>query len=408
MNPGGLQLSQSGEQKDIDATTDVFSRNQYEKDFPMFVSKTEGDGLPAGLLVVDLDNFKDINTAATHQGGDQALRMVAQSLKQNVGVKGAVYRYGGDEFVVLLPNSTIDEVAAVGRRLRSAVEQLRHPAGIALNVTIGASAYPESSSELAELFKNADQALLDGKSSGQKNAVHVHRSRGEVGLPSGAWRLSLTLTPTHETNIAKHNLVDVVCSCCYSLLQNDFGRTMRWPLFKDRSNLVREREPGWCGAEHSDGALRRFFEVSSKGEIRLVLVESLSGAVHLVRMELVLDSLQDFWPFLDRFVSARGGKYVAKISLVGIQGARLEVDGRLLSTRGMISASDKYETEIETVLPPKSEGDRDQLMLGWIHAICSAFSPPTGVARGDISEQYVRVVLRRYIEKVGDARDDDD
>lgn len=157
---------------DLDPVTKIPSRRQMDLDLGNVFSKSTERKSPLALLVVDLDNFKQINSEVGHSGGDEALHAVAQKLLQCVEHKGMVYRYSvGDELVVVLPNYEMDEAMAVAERIRKGVEQLSHPGSTKLTVTIGLATYPDPIDMPQKLFEAADKQLMAGKKK-EKNRIY--------------------------------------------------------------------------------------------------------------------------------------------------------------------------------------------------------------------------------------------
>jgi diguanylate cyclase (GGDEF)-like protein len=135
-----------------------------------------------GLLLLDVDHFKSINDAFGHVFGDQVLARMADVLKTQVRQIDIAARYGGEEFAVILPRAGAQEAAAVGDRVRYAVEQtlpIRLERKVArLTVSVGVGAYPESASTKEKLIEAADGALYLAK--------HAGRNRVVVAAPADA------------------------------------------------------------------------------------------------------------------------------------------------------------------------------------------------------------------------------
>ncbi len=126
-------------------------------------------------LMVDVDHFKTFNDTNGHAAGDDALRAVARVLRDNVRPHDLVYRYGGEEFAVLLPETTAPEAAEIADRLRAAVEQVAVPGAQhqplgRLTISIGAA--DTDGGPVDDLVERADAALYEAKHGG-RNQVRV-------------------------------------------------------------------------------------------------------------------------------------------------------------------------------------------------------------------------------------------
>jgi diguanylate cyclase (GGDEF)-like protein len=131
-----------------------------------------------GLLMLDLDHFKQVNDTYGHLAGDAVLRAVAESIISAVRGRGdAVGRFGGEEFVVVLPGIAPADIGAVAERIRRAISALKVPAGkltiAGLSVSIGIAVYPTAGTSLQRLLDAADTALYHAKATGRNKVVHV-------------------------------------------------------------------------------------------------------------------------------------------------------------------------------------------------------------------------------------------
>ncbi len=135
--------------------------------------------LPLSIVFCDIDHFKKINDTYGHQAGDLVLQSVAQILEDQVGNSGKVIRYGGDEFVVLLPNTPSVEAVEISNRLCSGVASKSHSVSpdqsIQVTTSVGYATHSmDGDFETAEhLLQAADQALYSAKQGG-KNQVGVY------------------------------------------------------------------------------------------------------------------------------------------------------------------------------------------------------------------------------------------
>jgi two-component system cell cycle response regulator len=134
---------------------------------------------PMNLLMIDVDNFKKVNDTHGHLVGDQVLKQVSEILKKNVRACDHLSRYGGEEFSVILPETTENEAFMVGERIVLAINrhQFKTLDGELvgkLSVTIGQSSFPQDAAESELLLKRADEALYRGKQLG-KNRICIFR-----------------------------------------------------------------------------------------------------------------------------------------------------------------------------------------------------------------------------------------
>ena len=157
-----------------DALTGLGNRLRLAEDLELLCGRVERYGHVYCVVLFDIDDFKGYNDRSGHVAGDGVLRSVAQALRRQIRIGDALYRYGGEEFLVLLPEQTIDSAALAAERLRAAVEALAlpHPSGGTVTVSAGVAGTSERGCRPDELFQLADQALYRAKSSG-RNRVEV-------------------------------------------------------------------------------------------------------------------------------------------------------------------------------------------------------------------------------------------
>jgi diguanylate cyclase (GGDEF)-like protein len=158
-----------------DALTGLGNRLRLAEDLEVLRGRVERYGHVYCAAVFDLDNFKGYNDTRGHAAGDDALKSVAAVLAREIRTGDAVYRYGGEEFLVLLPEQTIETATFAAERLRVAVENLRipHPAGGVVTVSAGVAGLDDKITSPDELFELADKALYRAKEGG-RNRVEVH------------------------------------------------------------------------------------------------------------------------------------------------------------------------------------------------------------------------------------------
>jgi diguanylate cyclase (GGDEF)-like protein len=110
-----------------DPLTGVYNRRKFDNDIELLISMSERTTKGCGLLIIDIDNFKDFNDKFGHFEGDLLLQRVTQNIEQNVRNydKIHIYRYGGEEFVVIIPDTTSHNALAIGERLRKSVNDYK-------------------------------------------------------------------------------------------------------------------------------------------------------------------------------------------------------------------------------------------------------------------------------------------
>ena len=164
----------------IDALTHAFNRRYFDERLAEEWGRAQRTGRPLGLILIDVDYFKQFNDVNGHQRGDDALRQVAQALKGTILRPGdVVCRYGGEEFACLLPETDLDGALQVAQRMKLAVRDLAigHPASAVAEVlTISAGVAvrtPTSRGDAAALLALADAQLYRAKAEGRARVCHA-------------------------------------------------------------------------------------------------------------------------------------------------------------------------------------------------------------------------------------------
>jgi diguanylate cyclase (GGDEF)-like protein len=161
----------------IDPLTGLPLRHTLARDFAARREDTRRFGAVLHVAMVDIDRFKTINDTFGHLVGDAALRHLATVLRAALRTGDGIYRFGGEEFVVLLPSTAVDGGERAARRMLEAVRAAPLCADshvVTLTVTIGLTLVGDQDS-LDEAIERADQALLDGKKSGRDRIVVAGR-----------------------------------------------------------------------------------------------------------------------------------------------------------------------------------------------------------------------------------------
>lgn len=125
---------------------------------------------PVSVLVLDLDNFKQLNTELTHKGGDKVLQETVKVIKNNLRYKDVVARYGGDEFVVVLPECSFQNAEETAQTIMHQVSLMHFSwsKDLSFSISVGLyHGYPDSSQNFWGYFEEADKLLLEAKRSGK-------------------------------------------------------------------------------------------------------------------------------------------------------------------------------------------------------------------------------------------------
>jgi diguanylate cyclase (GGDEF)-like protein len=166
-----LGLRREGErarlQARVDQLTGLPNRRAFDEALTHAVDRAYLAGAPLSVLVADIDDFKDFNDRCGHLEGDRVLRLVADAMRGALRRPDAAYRWGGDEFAVILPETDLDGAAQAAERLRTAVAANIGPDGAPVAIAVGAAEFdPEGGQTDEALLLAADHALLRAKGSG--------------------------------------------------------------------------------------------------------------------------------------------------------------------------------------------------------------------------------------------------
>ncbi|WP_083914902.1 GGDEF domain-containing protein [Alkalispirochaeta alkalica] len=157
-----------------DSLTGAFTRHQGEKLAVALLDQAARTSKPVSFMVMDLDHFKVVNDTYGHAAGDIVLRRIGELLRNTFRKKDLIFRFGGEEFCLLLPETSRSEAQAIAERLRKTVESLtlsEISPDLRLSTSIGISVYPECGASQEELFQKADQALYAAKQQGRNRVI---------------------------------------------------------------------------------------------------------------------------------------------------------------------------------------------------------------------------------------------
>jgi diguanylate cyclase (GGDEF)-like protein len=167
-------FAQMQQQALTDGLTGCYNRRSFELQLERDLHLATRMRQPLSLIMLDLDHFKHINDQAGHETGDLALRMLASNLRAELRAVDTAARFGGDEFVIILPQANSEGALLVAERLRKRVEQMEVPAFGQVTASFGIATFPNHASSRDTLVVAADRALYKSKEAG----------RNRVSLPT--------------------------------------------------------------------------------------------------------------------------------------------------------------------------------------------------------------------------------
>jgi diguanylate cyclase (GGDEF)-like protein len=165
------------QQANIDVLTGLYNRRFLEDSAPKLFAIARRRQQPVGMIMMDLDHFKSFNDIFGHETGDRILRQFAKTVTVSMRETNLAVRYGGEEFIVILPDTSTKSSTLVAERIRKSVMAMVVPSNAEkplpqLTVSIGVAAFPEHGHTLEELIQASDKALYESKRSG-RNCVTI-------------------------------------------------------------------------------------------------------------------------------------------------------------------------------------------------------------------------------------------
>ena len=167
-------IAQADEVSHTDALTFLPNRRQIIGDLQREVIFSDRYGTPLSISLLDVDHFKSINDTYGHTVGDDVLRRLAGELREHIRYPDTIGRYGGEEFLIVLPHSTLKAAAEQGERLCEYVRSLRIQSGAQkfhVTVSIGVAQYKVHQEEWQAFLSRADAALYQAKNAGRDQWV---------------------------------------------------------------------------------------------------------------------------------------------------------------------------------------------------------------------------------------------
>ena len=150
----------------VDELTGLFNRRHFEERLKGEIGRHARYATEFSLLMLDLDSFKAYNDMYGHPSGDQLLKRIGTIVKGSVRDSDQAFRYGGDEVVVVLPQTSVDDARVVAERIRESIAAEMEASQLAVTCSIGLASYPSDGVMSGELLDTADTALYYAKNTG--------------------------------------------------------------------------------------------------------------------------------------------------------------------------------------------------------------------------------------------------
>ncbi|WGV26980.1 GGDEF domain-containing protein [Halotia branconii] len=166
-----------------DSLTELNNRRALEWDLPRQIQKAQNQNTPLSLIILDVDYFKKVNDTYGHLVGDRLLQLLCSRLRHNLRSQDTAFRYGGEEFVIVLANTTGEEALLVADRLNRVVSEqpfaINSKVTIDVTISLGTASLEVGDDEKGlSLLHRADQCLFHAKATGRNQAISwEHLSR---------------------------------------------------------------------------------------------------------------------------------------------------------------------------------------------------------------------------------------
>jgi diguanylate cyclase (GGDEF)-like protein len=182
------QHERAEEEAITDALTGLSNQRRFRQILAKEVERAKRFDRPLSVVMLDLDDFKDINDNHGHLQGDRVLREVGRVLRLESREVDEPARYGGEEFAIVLPETRTEGAMEVGERIRRRLDRIRLPLDgpggqLRIRASVGVAGSPEQPPDVQTLIKAADQALYRAKQQGKNRTARAARRRAPEPVP---------------------------------------------------------------------------------------------------------------------------------------------------------------------------------------------------------------------------------
>ncbi|MCP4403618.1 MAG: diguanylate cyclase [bacterium] len=175
-----LRLRETLRQESIlDPLTQLYNRRHMEISLSREIRRAKRHSTPLGIILLDVDHFKKFNDSYGHEAGDIVLQEMGTLLRRHIRAEDIACRYGGEEFLLILPEATIDGTKQRAEELRIMVKQLHipyHEELLEITISLGVASLPEHGLDARDILHAADTALYQAKAQGRNRVVVIEHS----------------------------------------------------------------------------------------------------------------------------------------------------------------------------------------------------------------------------------------
>lgn len=164
-------------QLDTAIQTDALTGLANRRTFDLVMTEQINNHMPFSLIFLDIDFFKKVNDTYGHLVGDDVLKFLARTMKQLTRDGDLCFRYGGEEFAIIVPYGDHDTAIDIAERLRKKIESTVCPTGELITISLGISIYPEHGQNVNEIISAADEAMYTSKSEGRNKTTLYFKTK---------------------------------------------------------------------------------------------------------------------------------------------------------------------------------------------------------------------------------------
>ncbi|BDI33224.1 hypothetical protein CCAX7_52750 [Capsulimonas corticalis] len=211
-------LAEALAKQDLDPLTGLLNHRAFQKRFDDEATRALEDNYSLAVVVIDLDNFRFFNEVYGYQVGDELLLRVADALRAATRYYDCMARFGGDEFVVLMPGACAEDVASLRARLTQRLEEISYePPGsesaVPLSVSAGVALFPDEAATRVLTLEMATERLHRAKTGGRDNGVDLLRASLAESVSGFSMLYGLVSAVDNKDRYTRHHSEDVMLYC---------------------------------------------------------------------------------------------------------------------------------------------------------------------------------------------------